>query len=340
MITDPVHPPAAAQTATGRAPNLEAALRNAASRAVLAPSIHNSQPWRFVVRPNALDIYADRSRTTPVIDPTRRQMAIGCGAALFGARAAIAADQLDAVTTLLPDPAQPDLLASITVIGPAPTLDRDAFRLDAVAESRHSNRRQFAAEPVPDDVLDVLSHAAQVEGAWLQPIRSEADRVAVAVISQHADALQNADPAYRSELRHWTTADADRADGVPAGAVPHVTGASHDDVPIRDFDTKGAGALPGDTQSSGNQTMVVLGTAGDGMRDWLIAGQALGRVLLELTDAGLVSSIMSQVVESPGTRQQLRSDLRLNGHPHLMLRIGTAAPTPPTPRRPMSEVLA
>lgn len=330
MITD---------KAAGHTAGHAGALRNAASRAVLAPSIHNSQPWRFVVRPDALDLYADPPRTTPVIDPSGRQMAIGCGAALFGARAAIAADQLDAVTTLLPDPAQPNLLASISIVGMAPALDRDALRLDAVAEARHSNRRQFAAESVTDDVLDVLSHAAQVEGAWLQPIRSEADRVAVAVISQHADALQNADPAYRAELRQWVTSDSHRPDGVPAAAVPSVTGASHDDVPIRNFDTAGDGALPAHDQSSGHQTMVVLGTAGDEMRDWLIAGQALGRVLLELTDAGLVASIMSQVAESPGTRQQLRSDLRLSGHPHLMLRIGSAESAAPTPRRPMSEVL-
>ncbi len=328
------------QTIGSESTEIERALRYAAVRATLAPSIHNAQPWRFVVHPRGLDLYAARSRSTPVIDPTGRQLAIGCGAALFGARAAVAAAQLDAVTVLLPDPAQPDLLASITVIGAAQRLDEAAVRLDAVAQDRHSNRRQFAAEPVAEAVLDVLTHAAQIEGAWLQPIRGETDRAAVAVISQHADALQNADPAYRAELREWTTIDPDRRDGVPAAAVPHVTGASRDDVPIRDFDTQGAGGLPGDTHSGADQTLVVLGTGGDGLRDWLLAGQALGRVLLELTDAGLVSSILSQVVENPGTRQQLRSDLRLSGHPQLLLRIGTAEPTPQTPRLPLSDVVA
>lgn len=358
MITDP-HEMLTAESAPGSesAPNSESApggesapvteptpdvaqaLRHAAERATLAPSIHNTQPWRFVVGPDRLDIYAVPGRRAPVIDPAGRQLAISCGAALFGARAALAAAELDAVTTLLPDSAQPDWLATITVVGTASAADPDAVRLDAAAGARHSNRRQFGPDPVPDSVVETLVHAAEVEGAWVQPIHSEHDRVAVSVLSQQADALQNANPAYRGELREWTTDDPQRRDGVPASAVPHVTGVAHDDVPIRDFDTRGAGGLPGDTRSSANQTMVVLGTAGDGMRDWLITGQALGRVLLEVTSAGLVASILSQIVEAPTTRQQLREDLRLSGQPQLLIRVGAAGATPASARLPMSDVI-
>ena len=319
--------------------SVEQALYQAAARATLAPSIHNTQPWRFVLRPGRLDVYADSQRRAPVIDPTGRQLAISCGAALFGARAALAAGQLDAVTTLLPEPAEPDLLASITVVGMTPSPDENARRLDAVADARHSNRRQFSPDPVPDDVVDTLTHAAEVEGAWLHPIRDLDDRVTVATLSQRADALQNSDPAYLAELRAWTSDDPGRHDGVPAAAVPHATGAAHDDIPIRDFDTYGAGALPTETRSSIAQTLLVLGTAGDSMRDWLIAGQALGRVLLELTSAGFVASILSQVVEAPSTRQLLRHELRLAGRPQLLLRVGTAAPTPATLRLLLTDVI-
>lgn len=128
----------------------------------------------------------------------------------------------------------------------------------------------------------------------------------------------------------WTTDDPARLDGVPAASVPDASAPAHDDIPIRDFDTHGDGALPTETRSSIDQTLVVLGTDGDHLRDWLVAGQALGRVLLELTSSGYVASIVSRVVENPDTRQLLRQELRLSGNPQLVLRAGSAEPTPAT----------
>lgn len=325
---------------TSLAPDaVEQALYQAAARATLAPSIHNSQPWLFTVAADRLTVHADKRHRVPAIDPTGRQLGISCGAAVFGVRVALAATQIDAVTALLPDPADPDLLAAISVVGTTGSPDEDARRLDAAADARHSNRRQFTDDPVPEDVIDALTHAAEVEGAWLVPVRDLDDRVTVATLSQRADALENADPAYRAELREWSTDDPDRKDGIPAAAIPHTTGAAHDDIPIRDFDTHGSGQLPGETRSRLTQAIFVLGTGGDQMRDWLVAGQALGRVLLELTSAGFVASILSQVIEAPTTRQQLRRDLRLGGEPHLLLRVGVAEPTEPTPRRPLTEII-
>lgn len=320
-------------------PDIALSLRRAAERATLAPSIHNSQPWQFALAPNRLDLRADSKRRLSVIDPTGRQSAISCGAALFGARVALAAAGLETATELLPDAADPDLLATVTVLGPSAEAAEHAARLDAAADSRHSNRRHFTSDEVPDAVIEMLREAAAVEGAWLQPVISLDDRVAVASYSQHADAMQNADRAYRAELRAWTTSDPDRLDGVPISVIPQATGAAHDDVPIRDFDTQSAGQLPEETRSSLNQTMLVLGTSGDRLRDWLVAGQALGRVLLELTDAGFVATIFSQFAEVPGTRHGLRQDLRLGGEPHLLLRVGRAESTPPTPRRQLHDVI-
>jgi hypothetical protein len=274
-----------------------------------------------------------------VIDPNARQLAISCGAALFGARMALAAAQLETVVALLPDRGQPELLATVTITGSTAGPDKDAQRLDAAAESRHSNRRQFATDPVPEDVIDTLRAAGESEGGWLHPVTDLDDRITLARLSQQADAEQNANPAYRAELREWTGVDPQRRDGVPTSAIPHTTGAAQDDIPIRDFDTSGAGELPTETRSRMTQTLLVIGTVGDGQRDWLMAGQALGRVLLELTDAGYVASIYSQPVEVPRTRQALRSELRLSGHPHLLVRAGLAEPTPPTPRRDPEDVI-
>lgn len=331
----------AAEHVPGLVPSsaVEHALRDAAARATLSPSIHNTQPWRFVVRSGRLDLYADPTRRLPAIDPDGRQLAISCGAALFGARVALAAARLDAVTSMLPDLAEPDLLALITVAGTAADSAESAQRLNAAANSRHSNRREFGTEPVPLTVREAIGHAADIEGASLQEIRDLDDRVAVAVLTQRAETIQNAEQAYRDELAAWTTEDPNRADGVPTTSIPSGTGPSHDDIPIRRFSAGTAGALPADSRSSLEQTMFVLCTAGDGLRDWLIAGQALGRALLELTSAGFKATILSQVAEVPSTREQLRQDLRLRGNPQLLLRVGVAKQTTATARRPLRDVI-
>jgi len=322
--------------------SVQRALFDAAARATLAPSIHNTQPWSFVIRLNRLDLYASKGRTVPVVDPVGRQQAISCGAALFGARVALSVAGFEAVTSLQPDPADPALLASITVVGTVSDAESeaDAARLDAAVELRHSNRRQFSSELVPDDVVELLAHAAVIEGAWLAPVRDLDDRVAMTSLSQRAKEIQNARPDYALELQAWTGSDPLRRDGVPASAAPHRSDEAHDDIPIREFDTTGEGQLPAETRSRLTQTLVVLGTAGDQMRDWLVVGQALDRVLLELTSRGYVASVLSQMIEEPVVRAQLRHALRLTGRPQLVLRIGVAEPTAATPRLLPTDVIA
>ena len=69
----------------------EVALAQAARTAGLAPSIHNTQPWRWRVDGSTLDLRAERSRQLAITDPVGRMLAISCGAALHHVRVALAA---------------------------------------------------------------------------------------------------------------------------------------------------------------------------------------------------------------------------------------------------------
>jgi len=315
------------------------ALRRAAARATLAPSIHNSQPWRFILTNGVLELHADRSRQLHVLDPASRQMLISCGCALFNARVALAAAGYPVVVHRLPIATQPGLLARLSVDSPDQPPASCLAGLDPVIELRHTNRRRFADEPVPAALVDDLITAAAAEGAGLLPITDEAKLVTTAVLAQRAAAIEDADPAYRAELRAWTTSEPGRVDGVPSIAVPRSGGQSYDDIPIRDFDIQGTGELPADTHSSIDQCLLLLWTAGDNPLAWLQAGEALQRVLLELTRQGFVAGIMSQVAEVPAVRAMLRRELDLTGEPHLLLRVGRAPVTPATRRRRLVEVL-
>jgi nitroreductase len=314
------------------------AMRRAAVRAMLAPSVHNTQPWQFVLRSNELDVFADYSRQLTVLDPLKRQLTISCGCAVFNARAALAGAGFDCSVERFPDPAQPSFVARIRMgerIGATTPL----AALDAVLERRQTNRRQFYDEQVPAEVIDQLVSAAELEGSELYPVTRAEHRLAVASLSQHADQEENANPAYRAELRAWTSDDPSRRDGVPALAVPHVDGTSHDEVPIRDFDTRGAGWLPAETRSSHNQTMLILAAESDDAQAWLRAGEALERVLLEIARLGYVASPLTQAVEITHTREALREQLGMLTYPDVLLRVGRAGTTPSSRRRRLSDVL-
>jgi hypothetical protein len=314
------------------------ALRQAAVRATLAPSVHNTQPWRFFINHGTLEIHANWSRKLRVLDPSGRQLMVSCGCALLNARVSLAASGFDAVVERLPDPAEPDLLARISL--PDEAVDWLPLGvLDPVVELRQTNRRRFAEDAVPPQVVSSLVSAAHAEGAELVEITLPEHRLATARLSQQADREENADPAYRAELRAWTTDDPRRRDGVPALAVPHLDAGAHDDIPIRDFDTHGMGWLPIETHPSMDQCLVLLGTLEDRPAAWLRAGEALERLLLELTRQGFAASPLTQVIEVPRTRALLRDELGLAMNPHVLLRIGRAAKTPASRRRRLVDVL-
>ena len=294
------------------------ALRRAAVAATLAPSVHNTQPWRFRIVDDGgngmLEVHADESRRLPVLDPYGRQLLLSCGCALFNARVALAEAGFGTVVERYPDPLHPYVVARVHVSGALPV---DAIAaLGPAIERRRTNRRPFSGAPVPAETVEDLVAGARTEGAELIPIRRTDDRLAVTMLSQEADRIERADPAYCAELRAWTTADPARVDGVPtaAGEVSRVP-------------------------SPVDHCLLLLAARIDAAAGWLAAGEALERVLLEITARGYAASPMSQIVEVPRTNEQLRTRLGITSHPQLLLRVGRAPETPAVRRRRLAEVI-
>jgi Nitroreductase family len=320
-----------------RNPAMSAALERAAEQAILAPSVHNTQPWRFVIRPGAFEVRADFSRQLEVIDPDARELIISCGAALFNVRVSLAAAGFGTAVRRLPEHTHPDLLARVWPVGGSSALASLAV-LDRDIVRRQTNRRRYAPEPVPPRIIDTIVRAAEDCSARLIQLVKVEDREAVARLSRIAEEQQILDPGYRAELRKWTTDESGRRDGIRALTVPRV-GAASPDAGLRDFDTRGSGFLPAETGSIADDSLFVLGTEQDDPAAWLAAGEALEHVLLEITRLGYAASPLSQVTEVASTRADLRALLMRPMYPQVLLRVGLAPTAPGSSRRPLSEVL-
>ncbi len=307
-----------------------------------APSVLNTQPWRFRLAGNALELHADGGRALRMLDPAGREMLISCGSALYGLRLAVRQLGYVPAVSLLPDPGQPGLLARVYP-GPSEPVSRREWALLAAVPHRHTHRGPFSPGPLPAGLLAGLQHDAVAEGAELVLVGEPAAYQRLASLVAAAGTWRR-QPA-QAEVRRWTRPPGSTArDGVPATTYPALTQgpagtAVRGKLAQRDFDlgrgwgtAAGGGAPPAAT--------AILATSADTPLDWLRAGQALQRMLLHATTRWVSASFNTEPLEFGPIRALVRSGLGLAGAPQMVIQFGRAHTTEATARRPVSELVS
>ena len=307
--------------------------------AARAPSLHNTQPWRFKVSQDALELYADTKRQLRV-DPDGREMLISCGAALYGLRLAIRSLGRMPEVELLPNTAatagrRP--LAQVRLGPAAPVTAAERQMLKALPH-RHTHRGSFEPGPLPAGLLPRLQDDARAEGVTLIVIDSERAREELAAIVAASGRRQDRDPESRAETWLWSRdASSPARDGVPAHAFPAVPRREAGQLPQRDFDLgRGFGLLTADGPAA--PVTAALFTLGDGEQDWLQAGQALHRLLLYAASQWVFACLNTQPLENIATRALIKDCLIGPGSPQMLLQLGISRTTHPTGRRPAAEL--
>ena len=317
--------------------------------ATRAPSIHNTQPWRFTASADRLDLHRDRERALPVLDPTGRQQVISCGVAAEFAAVALRAAGVEAEVELMPTAEDPDHLATVRAGAPCEVAPADAALAEAIGR-RHTERAPFLPRAVPEGVLERMQADAGPLGVWVKTVTGSDVELATAFLVSRAEELERSDPEYLAELERWLRTDPAAVDGIPVGAVPEEDPATRpSNWLVRDFVAGSrvhhaflpAGDPAAPPPEVERPTVVLLGTEGDDRMAWLLAGRALARLLLTATTEGLASSPLTQALDWPATRTRMRARLSLVGYPQMLLRMGYPATQGGTvsQRRPVSEVL-
>lgn len=302
-----------------------------------APSIHNSQPWRWVFESSTLNLYLDRDRLVET-DFSGRQALISCGAVLDHLRVAMAAAGWSASVTYYPDADDHSHLAAVDFAEQEAVSTLQRARADAILQ-RHTDRLPFAEPPARDQLMDRVRQAVAAEAVALD-ILPESARAQLAEASQLTDSLRLYDSAYHSEL-NWWTAPFEVSDGIPHTSL--VSAAESDRVAIgRTFPVTHHRDRRREVPED-RATVLVLSAHTDTREDILQCGEALSAILLEATMSGMATCALTHLTEVPASAAAI-SGLTGRPLPQVLIRVGLAPSLdelpPPTPRRPLSEVVA
>lgn len=310
--------------------------------AILAPSGHNTQPWLFEINEDemCINLYADRTRALPVIDPDDTELIISCGTALENLIVAIKYFEYFTEVEFFPSETDNDFLAKIKpIIGYEPD-DEDKKLFNAI-KKRHTNRMPFADDTIDGLKIQKLKSIASEEHINFHIIEDEGIREEVIRIIEQGDKVQAANKSFCRELAQWVHPNRTNSkDGIPGYAFG-----------MGDLISFGSpffiGNLNwGDIQAGrdrnlikGSPILAVMESKNNKPIDWLRTGMALEKLLLKASSEGIAASYLNQPIEVPELRERLRELLGLKGQPHLIIRMGYGKEVKPTPRRDIEDVI-
>lgn len=305
---------------------VEDKLRFLIQYAILAPSIRNSQPWKFQVVDDAVHLTVDRSRARRTTDPELRELVISCGAALQ--HLCVAARKFGFLLDIekLPE-GKSNLLAIVRLDGEADPGETDTILFYAIHKWLNVPQPFRSKKKIPEELLNELGKMADSETTWLHLARKPASRDTLAGLIAEADEAQKqVEENRRKQLAaavHSKRRKQDRGAlfhlGVSGGAG-HIADYFHSF--LRRPSTASEVARKQRALADSEPILAVLGTFDNTMASWLESGQVLASVLLRGLSVGVRASFLNQSVEMPEFRDKLMASLNLTGHPQVVFRLG------------------
>lgn len=314
-------------------------IKDAVQLACRAPSLHNSQPWRWIAADGGLQLFVDRGRVLPSTDRSAREAIISCGAVLDHFRVAMAAAGWATNVDRLPNPNNRDHLATLDFAPMNFVTDGHRRRAEAIL-LRRTDRLPLAT-PTDWETFEPLLRSRIDDSVAHLDVVADEDRAQLAEASRLTESLRLYDSSYHTEL-NWWTGHFENIDGIPQSSL--VSKAEGERVDVgRTFPPTSRGQRR-PSISEDHSKVVVLSTDDDTREDVLRCGETLSSVLLECTLAGMATCTLTHITELATSRHLIAWLTGRNAQPQVLIRVGIAPireqVPPPTPRRPLEEVLS
>lgn len=325
----------ASRAALGDDPGLGEIVRYA----TLAPNGHNTQPWRFRIAPDRIEVLPDFARRTPVVDPDDHHLFISLGCAAENAALASAAAGRPAEVAFEPSGDG----AVVCALGNGAA---EASELFQAIPARQSTRAEYDGRPLAAGELELLAAAAAEPGVQVALVTDRGAMGRIGELIVEGNTRQIGDPAFVAELQDWirfNPAEAlVRRDGLFAGASgnPSLPGWLSGPM-FRMVLRAGPENDKINRQVASSAGIAVFLTDTDDPDHWSRVGQSYQRFALQATALGIRTAHLNQPVEVTALRGDLAEAAGAAGaHPFLVIRFGRGPLMPYSLRRPVAAVLA
>ncbi len=260
--------------------------------AILAPSSHNSQPWKFNVTNNSILIFADKSRWLQVADEDQRELYISLGCALENL--IVAADHFGYNSSVVYLPGEKDLAAKV-ILQPSTNSSGDP-RLFSAILSRQTNRNPYETRAISESDLESMKSLSSDADASIFITRDLAIKKSFQDLVVQANGIQYSDADFKSELGHWLS------QGVmgPTGVQAKMAQLAVVFLDVGPEQTEKDALLINSTPYLG-----FIRTANNDSISSIKAGRALERFWLCATALGISLHPMSQALETEQTKENL-----------------------------------
>ena len=310
---------------------------------LLAPSSHNTQPWKFIIKHNSIEIHADLNRRLKAADPTNKELYISVGCTIPNIEMAAGQFGMHRSTTLLPDPQNSNHIATVNV-NPPKSANITPHPLFPYISKRLTNRSLYKKDrPLPTAYTSELQQFLSDSDIRLALYSDKEILNKLAVITKDGMYSALSKPAFRQELSHWVRHSwTDKGDGLPANTlgIPDAFSLAIATMVRSPLMPKTSSDLEYKMINSSSAVGVLYSPKND-LIHWIKSGIAYSYIALTTCKHKLAIEPLSASIEMPQQRHQLLQLVKEKAEPMMFFRIGFAKKRyPHAPRRQIDDVVS